>query len=102
MKAIDHAPLDLLCDDHCMPSPHPFGRQLVLFGGGFRKLLPIHPALGVPGSVTLGMTSSLLWRDVKVLPLSTNMRAQGEASAHFRNWVLRDGDGLDEQTSQQI
>ena len=52
----------------------PFGGKVFVFGGDFRQLLPIIPRALRAEVVSSSLSRSSLWRHMKVMKLSINMR----------------------------
>ncbi|RZB47105.1 hypothetical protein D0Y65_050939 [Glycine soja] len=64
-----------------------FGGKVMVFGGDFRKILPVIPRGSRSDIVNATINSSYLWNHCHVLTLSKNMRleANTDAIAHRRN-----------------
>ena len=75
----------------------PFGGKVVVFGGDFRRVLPVVPHGGRADQVNACMTHSPLWRYVKRRQLHTNLRLRCDAMERtgFADWLLRIGDGVE-------
>ena len=79
----------------------PFGGKVVVFGGDFRQVLPVIHGAGRAEIVLDSLNSSYLWKHVKVMKLTKNMRLISEnLSAEdakelkkFSEWILDVGDG---------
>ncbi|CAN6913620.1 unnamed protein product [Brassica oleracea] len=79
----------------------PFAGKVVLFGGDFRQVLPVIHGAGRAEIVLDSLNSSYLWKHVKVMKLTKNMRLISEnLSAEdakelkkFSEWILDVGDG---------
>eukprot|EP00959_Pyramimonas_sp_CCMP1952_P370830 7766459-Pyramimonas_sp.AAC.1 len=79
----------------------PFGGKVVVISGDFRQLLPVVP--GATRSQTVAATHPLsyLWRRVRVLRLTTNMRVQrlltegrdAQAQEEWASWLKSLGEG---------
>ncbi len=66
----------------------PFDGLVVVFGGGFRQILPVVPR-GTRGDVVkAALNRSSIWQHVRVFKLYTNMRVQR---------LLAQGDGMHKQ-----
>ncbi|XP_058752595.1 uncharacterized protein LOC131625781 [Vicia villosa] len=77
-----------------------FGGKVVIFGGDFRKILPVVPRAGRSDIVHASISSSYVWDYFQVLTLTKNMRLQqgrDSTSAHelaeFSKWILDVRDG---------
>ena len=79
----------------------PFGGKVVVLGGDFRQVLYVIHGAGRAEIVLASLNSSYLWKHVKVLKLTKNMRlmandlSPGEAKdlEEFSKWILDVGDG---------
>lgn len=69
----------------------PFGGKVIVFGGDFRQLLPVVPRGSRAEIVTDSVLGSKQWRNVEVISLTQNMRAQGDQQ--FGQWLLKLGTG---------
>lgn len=65
---------DILRFSNPMSMELPFGGKTVVFGGDFRKNLPVIPKGSMQDTVLASINSSYLWRYCKVLRLTKNMR----------------------------
>ena len=73
-----------------------FGGALILLAGDFRQTLPVIPRSTSADELNACLKSSTLWRHVKKLTLTTNMRVQlqEDASAErFAGQLLEIGNG---------
>ncbi|KAM0840945.1 hypothetical protein ACQ4PT_059342 [Festuca glaucescens] len=100
-EALDRTLRDILSDSNASLAKEPFGGKIVVLGGDLRQILPVIEGGTRSQVVDAAITNSPLWRDVKVLHLTINMRlavqtldngVQDEAAA-FAAWVLSIGDG---------
>ena len=83
----------LLWDEACMSNKHiaecvdrslsdicssvlPFGCKVIVFGGDFRQILPVIKHGSRAEVVSACLNRSFLWRHVKVMKLTINMRLQ--------------------------
>ena len=73
----------------------PFGGKVVVFGGDFRQVLPVVVHGGRADQVNACFTQSTLWKYVRTLELTVNMRVAGTAEPAFAEWLLRIGDGTE-------
>nr|GEW52371.1 hypothetical protein [Tanacetum cinerariifolium] len=94
-KALDRTLRDIL-----RVSNIPFGGKVIVFGGGFRQILPIITGGTRQDIVNASLNSSYLWDHINVLQLTKNMRLKiGSASSNnddikeFTDWILKVGDG---------
>lgn len=79
----------------------PFGGKIVVLGGDFRQVLPVIHGAGRPKIVLESLNSSYLWKHVKVLELTKNMRLMSndltpedaKELQQFSQWILDVGDG---------
>ena len=67
--------VDLCLRDICS-SGVPFGGKVVVFGGDFRQIPPVVKHGSRPEVVSSCLNRSHLWRHVKVMILTINMRLQ--------------------------
>ena len=79
----------------------PFGGKVIVFGGDFRQILPVIRR-GTRGDVVSAcLNRSSIWRYVKVLNLTINMRLRILSSqdslvvSEFSNFLLRVGEGTE-------
>lgn len=95
-EALDRTLHDVLCVGNPLLADIPFGGMVMVLGGDLRQILPVIEGGTRPQIVDAMITISPLWRSVKVLSLSINMRlvmpnadarAQ-ESIALFSRWVL--------------
>jgi ATP-dependent exoDNAse (exonuclease V) alpha subunit len=73
----------------------------MVFGGYFRRLLPIIKHGNRSRIVASAITKSLFWKDVKILKLKTNMRAKlsklnQKEIQDFSDYLVRIGEGKEE------
>jgi hypothetical protein len=86
---------DSLCLDRL------FGGKTVVLGGDFRQVLPVVEGGGRLDTIDASITNSYLWKYVKILKLTINMRLLGMSRSGlptdqvraFNDWVLSIGDG---------
>lgn len=74
-----------------MGNNRPFGGKVFVVGGDFRQTLPVVPHGTQVEIVETCVKSSPLWKDFKTLPLSVNMRSEGQNE--HNEWLLRVGQG---------
>uniref|UniRef100_A0A0R0EW12 ATP-dependent DNA helicase n=1 Tax=Glycine max TaxID=3847 RepID=A0A0R0EW12_SOYBN len=67
-----------------------FGGKVMVFGGDFRKILPVIPRGSRSDIVNATINSSYLWNHCHVLTLSKNM----QETVTFAKWILNIGDGI--------
>ena len=67
-EAVNRTFRDITCIDK------PFGGKVFVFGGDFRQILPVIPHSSRADIVSASLTHSFLWRYLKVVKLTTNMR----------------------------
>ena len=115
----------LVWDEACMSNKHvaecvdrslrdicscdlPFGGKVMVFGGDFRQIPPVGKHGSRAEVVPSCLNRSYLWRHVKVLKLTINMRLQTLSSqaAHevskFSNFLLRVGEGTEPEDDNQM
>lgn len=96
-EALDRSMADLIGNNDNLP----FGGKVVVLGGDFRQVLPVIHGAGRPEIVLASLNSSHLWKHVKVLKLTKNMRLmsndlspeEAKDLAEFSQWILDVGDG---------
>ncbi|KAF8105764.1 hypothetical protein N665_0156s0018, partial [Sinapis alba] len=79
----------------------PFAGKVVVLGGDFRQVLPVIHGAGRAEIVLASLNSSYLWKHVKVLRLTKNMRLmannlspeEAKDLQEFSQWILDIGDG---------
>ena len=85
-----------------------FGGKVMVFGGDFRQIPPVvkHGSRADVASVCLNR--SLIWRYVKVMKLSINIRLRKLSSqaamevSEFSNFLLRVGEGTQPENEEQM
>ena len=96
-ESLDRSMLDIVGDN----DKRPFGGKVVVFGGDFRQVLPVIHGAGRAEIVMAALNSSYLWKQVKVLQLTKNMRLlsnnlsteEAKELQDFSQWILDIGDG---------
>ncbi|XP_048614935.1 ATP-dependent DNA helicase PIF1-like [Brassica napus] len=96
-ESLDRSMLDIVGDN----DKRPFGGKVVVFGGDFRQVLPVIHGAGRAEIVMAALNSSYLWKHVKVLQLTKNMRLlsnnlsteEAKELQEFSQWILDIGDG---------
>ncbi|RID65587.1 hypothetical protein BRARA_D00772 [Brassica rapa] len=96
-ESLDRSMLDIVGDK----DKRPFGGKVVVFGGDFRQVLPVIHGAGRAEIVMAALNSSYLWKHVKVLQLTKNMRLlsnnlsaeESKDLQEFSQWILDIGDG---------
>jgi hypothetical protein len=74
-----------------MGSELPFGGKVMVFGGDFRQMLPVVPR-GTRAQITdATLLRSYIWKDVRKICLTRNMRAQ--STPWFLDYLLMVGNG---------
>jgi hypothetical protein len=84
MEALDRSMRDLM--DR---SDLPFGGKTIVFGGDFRKVLPVVRRGSRAQIVDASLRRSYLWEHMRHLKLVRNMRAQSDP--WFAEYLLRIG-----------
>jgi ATP-dependent DNA helicase PIF1 len=76
-------------------SNQPFGGLSVIFGGDFQQILPVIIRGSRAQTVGACIQRSILWRDIKVLQLTHNMRLNRDdpLESEFAQWQLDVGHG---------
>ncbi|XP_010693205.1 uncharacterized protein LOC104906185 [Beta vulgaris subsp. vulgaris] len=82
--------LDLLLRDLCDPNVS-FGGIVVVFGGGFRQVLPVVPQKTQNEAVEASLVSSILWPTFTRFSLTENMHAREDQP--FSEFLLDHGNG---------
>ena len=78
-----------------------FGGKVVVFGADFRQIPPVNKHESRAEVVSSCLNRSYLWRQVKIMKLTINMRLQilsfHEVSevSEFSNFLLRVGEGAE-------
>jgi len=73
-----------------------FGRAMILLSGDFRQTLPVIPESTAADEINVCLKSSFLWRHVKKLKLTTNMRValqNDPSAAEFSRQLMALGNG---------
>ncbi|GBC51002.1 ATP-dependent DNA helicase PIF1-like [Rhizophagus irregularis DAOM 181602=DAOM 197198] len=93
-EAVDRTLRDITCVDK------PFGGKVFVFGGDFRQVLPVIPRSLRADVVSSCLTRSFLWKHLKVMKLSINMRLSQDLDPQetikqkkFAKFLLDIGDG---------
>ena len=79
----------------------PFGGKVIVFGGDFRQILPVIRHGTRSEVVSACLNRSPLWRCIKVMKLTINMRLQRLSSqdsvevSEFSDFLLRVGEGTE-------
>ena len=87
--------LDRSLQDLC-GNIRPFGNTLILLAGDFRQTLPVIPRATPADEINACLKYSTLWRHVKTLKLTTNMRVQlqkDRSAEIFSHQLLEIGNG---------
>jgi ATP-dependent DNA helicase PIF1 len=102
-EAFDRTMRDVMRFEDEANLKRPFGGKVVVLGGDFRQILPVVRKATMGDIIKATVSSSKIWRTVKVLKLTKNMRLIGDTStnAHdeiktFAKWILDIGDGVHE------
>jgi hypothetical protein len=88
-EAIDRT----LCD--IMQRPYsPFGGKVVVFGGDFQQCAPVVSKGSQATIISAALSHLVLWRQVRVLTLTENMRLRADPfSRPYAEYLLRVGNG---------
>lgn len=73
-EALDRSFRDILGVEDPQAASLPFGGKPMIFCGDFRQVLPIVEGAGRAEIIKASLLGSYLWRRIKVMRLSTNMR----------------------------
>lgn len=100
-EAVDRTFRDILSANDPAKGALPFGGKIVVFGGDFRQILPVVEGGTKNDIIGASLIMSPLWRHVKVLKLTINMRlSQPNLSSQsrtqlseFADWVQDIGNG---------
>src|SRR6266498_245425 len=74
-------------------SDEPFGGKIIVMGGDFRQILPVVIRETCAHIVNACIKLSNLWRFVKVMHLTKNMRVQDAMQKQFVDYLLKIGEG---------
>ncbi|GAA0147615.1 hypothetical protein LIER_07271 [Lithospermum erythrorhizon] len=85
IHALNHL-LQELCDNKSL-----FGGKLVVFGGDFMQVLPVVSRGTRKEKIDASIISSTLWKDIRKLNLTDNMRAKDDRP--FIDFLMRIGNG---------
>ncbi|WP_411023163.1 hypothetical protein, partial [Salmonella sp. s51228] len=86
----------------------PFGGKVMVFGGNFRQILPVVKHGSRTEIVSACLNRSHIWRYVRVMKLTINMRLQKASSQavhdvrEFSNFLLRVGEGTEHENIKQM
>nr|XP_043638366.1 uncharacterized protein LOC122609384 [Erigeron canadensis] len=98
-EALDRTFRDILRSSNPNSMNEPFGGKVVVFGGDFRRVLPVLPNASRQDVFMASLKSSYLWHHCKLLKLTKNMRLTVGASTdleeirQFAEWILDIGNG---------
>ncbi|XP_075658771.1 uncharacterized protein LOC142628592 [Castanea sativa] len=87
LEALDRTLQDL------MEINSPFGGKVLILGGDFRQLLPVIPKGTKAKLLDACIVNSPLWRYIKILHLTQNMRSINDQQ--FLEYIRRIGDGIE-------
>jgi ATP-dependent DNA helicase PIF1 len=100
-EAFDRTMRDVMRVNDEENNNRPFGGKVVVLGGDFRQILPVVRKGSRGAIIRATVSSSKLWRTVKVLRLTKNMRLNGDSTSQsydeikkFADWILNIGDGI--------
>jgi len=98
-EALDRSFRDILGVENPQAASLPFGGKPMIFGGDFRQVLPIVEGASRAEIIKASLLGSYLWRHIKVMRLSTNMRLCDPSLSHertqlheFATWILSIGE----------
>ena len=100
-EALDRSLRDIISQNDEKANAIPFGGKVVVLGGDLRQILPVIEYGTRSQIVDATIIRSYLWKDVKVIKLTKNMRLQNKNLSKeqqdelrdFTNWLLDLGDG---------
>ncbi|XP_031091042.1 uncharacterized protein LOC115996037 [Ipomoea triloba] len=99
-EALDRTMRDILRFVNQDSGHRTFGGKTVVFGGDFRKILPVVPKRSRQDIVSSAINSSYLWKHCKVMRLTKNLRLNSmqpgldqQQMEEFANWLALIGDG---------
>src|SRR5579883_3152991 len=100
-EALDRSIRDIMSQINERNGNLPFGGKVVVLGGDPKQILPVIENGSKTQVINASIISSYLWRRVKTLLLTENMRLKkGNLSMHerkelesFNNWILSIGNG---------
>ncbi|XP_076944804.1 uncharacterized protein LOC143615592 [Bidens hawaiensis] len=99
-EALDRTLKDVIKDGNRSNCQHPFGGKVTVFGGDFRKILPVVQNGSRSDIVNASLSSSHIWTRCKVLRLTKNMRltfgcqsSNLEDTIRFAECLLELGEG---------
>lgn len=87
LEALDRTLQDL------MEVNSPFGGKVLILGGDFRQVLPVIPKGTKAELLDACIVNSSLWRYIKILHLTQNMRSINDQQ--FSEYIRRIGDGIE-------
>ncbi|XP_021987042.1 uncharacterized protein LOC110883631 [Helianthus annuus] len=98
-EALDRTFKDVLVEKSNSHSDVLFGGKVILFGGDFRKILPVIPNGSMQEIVNASLSSSYIWSHCKLLTLTKNTRltigalqSRMEETEKFAKWLLDIGE----------
>ncbi|KAG2192304.1 hypothetical protein INT47_004424 [Mucor saturninus] len=104
LETVDRSFRDIMKHHDSRLGRVPFGGKLIIFGGDFRQVLPVVSNGTKDDIIQACMITSHLWRHIKQLRLSLNMRVQQAQSVHsfesaqelqeFSSFLLSIGKGI--------
>ena len=99
-EALNRTLQDIMASKDEANKEKPFGGKVVVLGGDFRQILPVVRKATKNQIVGAAVNSSKIWKNCKVLRLTTNMRLSASSNStnrdeikEFADWVLSIGDG---------
>jgi hypothetical protein len=107
-EALDRSLKDIMGRINPRNRDLPFGGKIIVFGGDFRQILPVCKRGSQNDIVQASFNRSELWRSVKILELTINMRIlslSGEEQLEaqtFADWLLRIGEGKEPTFRNEI
>jgi ATP-dependent DNA helicase PIF1 len=106
-EAVDRTLRDIMGTENEAFKNIPFGNKVVVMGGDFRQVLPVVPKGSEAEIVDACLNQSHLWRYVKTLKLTVNMRVRrlagqdAESQQQFSSYLLAIGNGTEEKYSDE-
>ncbi|KAL3619188.1 hypothetical protein CASFOL_036758 [Castilleja foliolosa] len=80
-EALDRTLRDIMKVNDRANFDKPFGGKTIVFGGDFRRILPVIPKGSRQDVVNTTINASYIWRNCEVLRLTKNMRLQSMGSS---------------------
>jgi len=98
-EALDRSLRDIMSTVDPINKNIPFGGKIMIFGGDFRQILPVVKKGNRQQIVAASFNRSVLWQDIQVVHLKTNMRIKSMnaidaiKAQQFADLLIRIGEG---------